>query len=86
MHQKTSYTTWILARAKDKIKTINEDLLNSKGLTEAEANVAAKVGLIDSEQKYWWLESWQEGEREGRSSGAFETTESLLAHLHKQRA
>lgn len=83
----------ILAQAKDKIKTINEDMLNSKGLTEAEASVAAKVGLIDSEQKYWWLESWQKGEREAeqderedRSSSAFETTESLLAHLHKQCA
>ncbi len=83
----------ILARAKDKIKTINEDLLNSKGLTEVEANVAAKAGLIDPEQKYWWLESWQKGEREaerdereGQSSSAFETAEGLLAHLHKQRA
>ena len=83
----------ILARAKDKIKTINEDMLNSKGLTEAEANAAAKAGLIDPEQKYWWLESWQKGEREaerdereGRSSSAFETAEGLLAHLHKQRA
>ena len=79
--------------AKDKIKTINEDMLNSKGLTEAEANVAAKAGLIDPEQKYWWLESWQKGEREaerddreGRSSSEFETAESLLAHLHKQCA
>ena len=83
----------ILARAKDKIKTINEDMLNSKGLTEAEANVAIRAGLIDPEQKYWWLESWQKGEREaerdereGRSSGAFETAEGLLIHLHKQRA
>ena len=79
----------ILARAKDKIKTINEDMLNSKGLTEVEANVAAKAGLIDPEQKYWWLESWQKGEREAerderesRSSSAFETAEGLLAHLH----
>ena len=83
----------ILARAKDKIKTINEDMLNSKGLTETEANVAAKTGLINQEQKYWWLESWQKGEREaerdereGRSSSEFETAEGLLAHLHKQRA
>ena len=83
----------ILALAKDKIKTINEDLLNSKGLTETEANVAIRAGLIDQEQKYWWLESWQKGEREaerdereGRSSSAFETAESLLVHLHKQRA
>ena len=83
----------ILVRAKDKIKAINEDMLNSKGLTEAEANVAAKAGLIDPEQKYWWLESWQKGEREAerdeqedRSSDAFETAEDLFAHLHKQRA
>ena len=83
----------ILARAKDKIKTINEDMLNSKGLTETEANVAVKTGLIDPEQKYWWLESWQKGEREaerderkGRFSSTFETAESLLVHLHKQRA
>lgn len=82
----------ILARAKDKIKTVNEDMLNSKGLTEAEANAAAKAGLIDPEQKYWWLESWQKGEREadrdereGRSSSAFETAEGLLTHLHNQR-
>ena len=82
----------ILARAKDKIKTINEDMLNSKGLTEAEVNVAAKAGLIDPEQKYWWLESWQKGEREAerderenRSSSAFETAEDLLVHLDNQR-
>lgn len=69
-----------------------QDHERGQGLTETEANVAAKAGLIDPEQKYWWLGSWQEGERkaeqderEGRSSGAFETTESLLTHLHKQR-
>ena len=83
----------ILARAQNKIKAINEDLLHSKGLTEREADVAARAGLIDPGQKYWWLESWQKGERgaehderEGRSSGPFETAEDLLAHLHKQRA
>lgn len=83
----------ILVRAKDKIKTINEDMLNSKGLTEAEANAAIRAGLIDPDQKYWWLESWQKGEREaerdereGQSSSEFETAEGLLAHLHKQRA
>ena len=60
-------------------------MLNSKGLTEAEVNVAAKAGLIDPEQKYWWLESWQKGERENRSSSAFETAEDLLVHLDNQR-
>ena len=82
-----------LVRAQNKIKSINEDLLNSKGLTEKEANVAIKAGLIDPEQKYWWLESWQKGEREaeqnekeGQSSEPFETADALLAHLQKQRA
>lgn len=68
----------LLVRAQKKIKAINGDLLNSRGLTQAEADVAARVGLIDPQQKYWWLESWQKGEREaerderaGRSSGPF---------------
>ena len=75
----------VLVRAKDKIKTINEDMLNSTGLTEAEVNVAAKTGLIDLEQKYWWLESWQKGEREaerdereGRSSSALKRQRAYL--------
>lgn len=54
----------LLESAKKKIQAIREDLKNSKGLTRAEARVAAKVGLIDPEQMYWWLESWQKGERE----------------------
>lgn len=82
----------LLQSAKKKIAAINKDLLKSKGLTLAEAEVAAKVGLIDPGQKYWWLEDWQKGEREaerdergGRTSGPFETAEELIAHLHKQR-
>lgn len=54
----------VLALAKKKIAAIQKDLKNSKGLTREEADVAAKVGLINSDQKWWWLESWQEGERE----------------------
>lgn len=53
-----------LGRAKAKIDAINKDMLTSKGLTVDEANVAAKVGLIDVDQRWWWLESWQKGERE----------------------
>ena len=53
-----------LASAKKKITAIQKDLKNAKGLTREEADVAAKVGLIASDQKWWWLESWQEGERE----------------------
>ena len=51
--------TAVLARAKRKICAINEDVLNSKGLTEDEANAAIGVDLIDADQKYWWLEDWQ---------------------------
>lgn len=54
----------LLTSAKQKITAINEDMLNSVGLTREEADVAAKAGLIDPDQKYWWLEDWQKGERE----------------------
>ena len=53
-----------LARARKKIAAINEDMVNSKGLTLNEVNAAAKAGLIAEDQRWWWLESWQEGERE----------------------
>jgi hypothetical protein len=81
-----------LARAKKKIAAIQRDLANSKGLTREEVDVAAKAGLIDPDQRYWWTEEWQEGEREaerdieaGRTSVPFEKAEDILAHLHKQR-
>jgi AbrB family looped-hinge helix DNA binding protein len=82
----------LLPSVRKKIGAINRDMLNSKGLTRAEADVAAKVGLIDAGQQYWWLEEWQKGEREaekdereGRLSGPFEAANELIAHLHKQR-
>lgn len=53
-----------LSRVKKKIEAIQTDVINSKGLTKDEADVAAKVGLIAEDQKYWWLEEWQKGERE----------------------
>ena len=52
-----------LARAKSKIQAINEDVLNSEGLTEDEADAAIEAGLIAADQKYWWLEEWQERHR-----------------------
>lgn len=77
-----------LGRAKQKIAAINKDMIHSKGLTREEADVAAKAGLIAPDQKWWWLESWQEGEREaerdikeGRVSGPFETAQEFLTHL-----
>ena len=48
-----------LARAKRKIQAINEDVLKSEGLTEDEADAAIEAGLIEADQKYWWLEDWQ---------------------------
>jgi hypothetical protein len=70
--------------AKAKIEQINADITSAKGLTKAEARVAAKAGLIDPEQAWWWLESWQKGEREaeediraGRMSGPFESVEEF---------
>ncbi len=55
--------TAVLARAKRKIRAINEDVLNTKGLTEDEADAAIEAGLIDADQKYWWLEEWQKCHR-----------------------
>ena len=52
-----------LARAKSKIQAINEDVLNSEGLTEDEADAAIEAGLIAADQKYWWLEDWQKHHR-----------------------
>lgn len=71
----------LLIAAKQKIKAINQDMIHSTGLTPEQADVAARAGLIDPEQKWWWLEEWQEGERQaeqndrdGNMSGPFETT------------
>jgi len=78
----------LLNSAKTKIAAINKDMLNSNGLTQAEADVAAKVGLIDPEQKWWWTEEWQKGERQaeadikaGRISGPFKSAEELIKDL-----
>ena len=55
--------TAVLARAKRKIRAINEDVLNSRGLTEDETDAAIEAGLIAADQKYWWLEDWQKRHR-----------------------
>ena len=52
-----------LVSAKRKIQAINEDVQNSEGLTEDEADAAIEAGLIDADQKYWWLEDWQKRHR-----------------------
>lgn len=53
-----------LIRAKKKLEAIKADMINSKGLTKDETDVAAKVGLIAEDQKWWWVEEWQKKERE----------------------
>ncbi len=68
-----------LIRATMKLAHIGADMLNSRGLTEDEATVAARAGLIDVDQRWWWLESWQEGEREAErdmQAGKTETFET----------
>ena len=74
----------ILIRARAKIERIQRDLLRSRGLTRDEARVAAKAGLIDPGQMYWWTEEWQKGERaaerdvRGGRIQTMATTEDLL--------
>lgn len=75
--------------AKRKIERIRADLANAKGLSHEEARVAAKVGLIDKDQRWWWTEEWQKGEREaereirtGRTQ-VFETVEELIKDLRR---
>lgn len=77
----------LLETARKKIQMINKDHVNSKGLTRKEADVAVKVGIIDSEQTYWWLEDWQKGEREaqqeieGGETKSFNNAQSFLDDL-----
>jgi len=77
----------LLTRAQAKIERIQKDLTQAKGLTLAEAKVAAKAGLIDPEQLYWWTEEWQKGEREAEADiragrvKTFERVEDLIQDL-----
>lgn len=82
-----------LQSAKKKIAAIQKDLRSAQGLTQAEADVAAKAGLIARDQRWWWREQWQRGEREVDESiakdglsGPFQTAEALIAHLRKPKA
>lgn len=78
----------LLKSAKKKIEIINTDYPNSTGLTEDEAKVAAKAGLIDPDQIWWWLEEWQRSEREAQKdidSGKVETFSSPEAFLNSLR-
>jgi len=81
----------LLVEAKRKIKAIQNNLTNATGLALAEADVAAKTGLIDPGQRWWWTEEWQKGEREaqkdieaGRVSKVYKNITEALADLKKQ--
>ncbi|NUO79088.1 AbrB/MazE/SpoVT family DNA-binding domain-containing protein [candidate division KSB1 bacterium] len=78
----------LLASAKKKIAAINRDIRKAKGLTDAETKVAAKAGLIDPDQRWWWTEEWQKGERraqrdidEGRVSKTYDNVDEALREL-----
>lgn len=77
----------ILIRAKAKIERIQGDLLKAKGLTREEVRVAAKAGLIDPDQSYWWTEEWQGGERAAERDvragrvKTFSSVEELVSNL-----
>ena len=80
----------LLSSARKKLLKIRADLLHSQGLTLKEARLAAKVGLINPDQIYWWLEEWQKGEREaeaeeraGKSVGPFSSADELLPSLEE---
>ena len=80
-----------LARAKAKIERIRQDLLRARGLTPGEAHIAAKAGLIDPDQAYWWTEAWQKGERAaeadrrtGKLLGPFATVKEFTESMKRR--
>ena len=54
----------MLARVRHKIDRIRSGALSSRGLTLPEAALAVEAGLVASDQRWWWLEDWQRGERQ----------------------
>lgn len=76
-----------LLAVKEKIYAIKENRPTAFGLTTKEAEIAAKAGLITKEQKWWWTEEWQAGERdadralkEGKTK-EFENVDDLIKDL-----
>src|SRR5438093_7530714 len=80
----------LLQQARRKIARIRKDLGRSKGLTPAEADIAVRAGLIDSDQRWWWTEAWQSGERQAERDlkagrvKVFENADQLVKDLHKR--
>jgi len=67
---------------------INSNLRTARGLTEAETRVAAQAGLIAADQRWWWTEQWQKGERKaqrdidaGRVSKVYDDVDEALRAL-----
>ena len=54
----------MVKRAQQKIDAIRRTRESARGLTVKEADIAARVGLIDADQQWWWTEEWQKGERQ----------------------
>jgi AbrB family looped-hinge helix DNA binding protein len=80
-----------LRRARAKIERIRTDLLRARGLSREEVAVAAKSGLIEPAQQYWWTEEWQKGERaaevdrrDRRVLGSFESIAALKETLQRR--
>ena len=81
----------VLLRARTKIEHIRKDLVRAKGLTREETAIAAKAGLIEPDQRYWWTEEWQKGERAaeadrraGRVVGTFDSVEGMKGALKRR--
>jgi len=78
----------LLESAKKKIAAINSNLRTARGLTEAETKAAAQAGLIAGDQRWWWTEEWQKGERKaqrdidaGRVSKVYDDVDDALQAL-----
>ena len=80
----------LLQQAKRKIAGVRKDLARSRGLTNAEADIAVRARLIRSDQRWWWMEGWQAGERQAERDikagrvKTFESAHELLKDLRKR--
>ena len=78
----------ILKRAKEKIKKINEDVLNSEGLDEEEIKGSVEEGIIDADQAYFWSKEHQKHHREAEKDikngkiKTFDDAEDLIKDLN----
>jgi AbrB family looped-hinge helix DNA binding protein len=68
----------VLRRAQQKIEAIRKTPLASKGLIAEEVDIAVRVGLIDADQRWWWTEEWQKGERSAEKDRKMGRTKTFL--------